>query len=109
MDSKSENSTAALPAEFGAKCEISSAKAIQLIEPIDHTFRLKIDVLEKILGSDEIRDRKIVAVSIAGALRQGKSFLLNFCLRYLNVMVKIMKFIHFFFCVNNFFSYFGVF
>lgn len=63
--------------------------AIQIVQPkSDHTFELKIDVLEKILSADDIRDRNVVVVSIAGALRQGKSFLLNFFLQYLYAQVS---------------------
>lgn len=66
--------------------------AIQIVQPkSDHTFELKIDVLEKILSADDIRDRNVVVVSVAGALRQGKSFLLNFFLQYLYAQVSEKK------------------
>lgn len=69
-----------------------NVSAIQIIEPSsDHTFRLKLDVLTKILNADNIRDRHVVVVSIAGALRQGKSFLLNFFLQYLDARVSSTK------------------
>lgn len=67
----------------------SKAKAIQIIEPTDdHSFVLKIEALEPILNAKHIRDRQVVVVSVAGALRQGKSFLLNFYLQYLNAQVS---------------------
>lgn len=34
--------------------------------------------------SDEVRDKKVVILSVAGAFRKGKSFLLDFLLRYLD-------------------------
>jgi len=49
----------------------------------DHKFELDIDALEKILLQDHIKDKKVVVVSVAGAFRKGKSFLLDFFLRYL--------------------------
>lgn len=47
-------------------------------------FELDRDALEAILSEDEVRDRFVVVVSIAGAFRKGKSFLLDFLLRYLD-------------------------
>lgn len=68
---------------------VVSPRAIQIVEPTDdHAFALKIDALEAILNAESIRNRYVVVVSIAGALRQGKSFLLNFFLQYLNAQVS---------------------
>lgn len=68
---------------------IPFARAIQIVQPTGgHSFVLKIEYLESILNSDEIRDRYVVVISIAGALRQGKSFLLNFYLQYLYAQVN---------------------
>lgn len=68
---------------------VNNARAIQIVEPTDdHAFVLKIDALEPILNAESIRDRHVVVVSVAGALRQGKSFLLNFYLQYLNAQVS---------------------
>ncbi|XP_067681907.1 atlastin-2-like isoform X1 [Haliotis asinina] len=50
----------------------------------DHTFELDEEKLESILLQPSIRDKKAVVVSVAGAFRKGKSFLLDFFLRYLN-------------------------
>jgi len=40
-------------------------------------------LLEKILLDPRVADKKVSVVSVAGAFRKGKSFLLNFLLRYL--------------------------
>jgi len=48
-----------------------------------HNFILDEDALNEILNKDEIRDKPICIISVAGAFRKGKSFLLNFMLRYL--------------------------
>uniref|UniRef100_A0A3B5R8S1 Atlastin GTPase 1 n=1 Tax=Xiphophorus maculatus TaxID=8083 RepID=A0A3B5R8S1_XIPMA len=49
----------------------------------DHTFELDEAALSRILLSEEVRDREVVAISVAGAFRKGKSFLMDFMLRYM--------------------------
>ncbi|CAG9802095.1 unnamed protein product [Chironomus riparius] len=39
--------------------------------------------IDRIFNNPEIEDRKIVILSLIGAFRGGKSFLLNYCLRFL--------------------------
>ncbi|XP_054885641.1 atlastin-2 isoform X2 [Poeciliopsis prolifica] len=46
-------------------------------------FELDTDALEKILLQDHVKDLNVVVVSVAGAFRKGKSFLLDFMLRYM--------------------------
>jgi len=48
-----------------------------------HNFILDEEALNEILDRDGIRDKPICIISVAGAFRKGKSFLLNFMLRYL--------------------------
>lgn len=64
---------------------------VQIITLQDHKFELQIDKIKSILEVDDLKDRYVVIVSIVGALREGKSFLLNFFLRYLNAMVSRNK------------------
>lgn len=67
----------------------SIARSIQIVQPTSkHAFQLKISDLETILNAEDIRNRNVVVISIAGALRQGKSFLLNFYLQYLYAQVS---------------------
>ncbi|XP_055310902.1 atlastin-like [Sitodiplosis mosellana] len=78
---------------IGTFCHVSigdfaSAKAVQIIAPINHTFHLELNNLKSILEADDIRDRHVAVVSIAGAFRKGKSFLSNFFLRYLYAQYK---------------------
>lgn len=76
-------------------CFWVSAKGVKLSgRPIqvvvtkdDHTFELDEDGLEEVLLAHDVRDRKVVVLSVAGAFRKGKSFFLNFCLRFLNAQM----------------------
>ena len=56
---------------------------IVLAKP-DHTFELDLEALREILLSDDMNNRKVMVLSVAGAFRKGKSFLLDYLLRYLN-------------------------
>lgn len=69
--------------------ELNSPRAVRIVNPVNHTFHLELDELKPILESDKIKDRHVVVVSIAGAFRQGKSFLMNFFVKYLHAEVNI--------------------
>ncbi|XP_067277645.1 atlastin-2 [Pseudorasbora parva] len=61
------------------------ARPIQIvIAKEDHKFELDAVALEKILMQDHVKDLNVVVVSVAGAFRKGKSFLLDFMLRYMH-------------------------
>lgn len=64
---------------------IEEPRPLQIISTDEesHTFTLDSNALESILLRDDVADRKVVVISVAGAFRKGKSFLLNFFLRYL--------------------------
>lgn len=73
----------------GVLClKTSTANSIQIVAPVDHRFQLKADVLKPILDKENIKDRNVVVISIAGAFRQGKSFLMNFFIKYLYAQVS---------------------
>ena len=54
----------------------------------NHSFELDEKALEDILLDESVRDKKVAVVSVAGAFRKGKSFLLDFFLRYLDREVR---------------------
>lgn len=60
-------------------------KSVQILRfnSSSESFELVEGELERILLVKNVKDREVVVVSIAGAFRKGKSFLLNFFIRYL--------------------------
>lgn len=61
----------------------------------NHSFALDTEALAKVLLAPQVRDKNVVVLSVAGAFRKGKSFLLDFMLRYMyrkvNHMSKVLK------------------
>jgi len=58
--------------------------AVQVINAsAEHIFELNEEALSEVLMRDEVKDRFVCVVSVAGAFRKGKSFLLDFFLRYM--------------------------
>lgn len=55
-----------------------------------HSFTLHESALEYILLRPEVRNLPVAVISVAGAFRKGKSFLLNFFLRYLRHKVNFL-------------------
>lgn len=69
---------------------MDSGKPIQIVSKNNHLFHLELEEIAPIFNSEKLKDRLVVIVSIADDLRKGKSFLLNFFLKYLNAKVKIV-------------------
>ena len=64
---------------------LHSHRPIQIVTAhMDHKFELNIETLEEILLSNEVKDKPVVVLTVAGAFRKGKSFLLDFLLRFLD-------------------------
>lgn len=68
---------------------ILTAEAIQIVKVNEeaHTFRLSDEDLTKFILQENVKNRDVVIVSVAGAFRKGKSFLLDFFLRYMYARV----------------------
>ncbi|KAL4710851.1 hypothetical protein ACJJTC_012943 [Scirpophaga incertulas] len=64
--------------------DLRSGRGIQVVIPSDHRFALDEEALSKLLLAEDVRDRAVVVLSVAGAFRKGKSFLLDFFLKYLD-------------------------
>ncbi|XP_015218101.1 atlastin-2 isoform X2 [Lepisosteus oculatus] len=69
----------------GGDVPMKEARPVQIVlaHEDDHNFELDEEALEHILLQEHIRDLNVVVVSVAGAFRKGKSFLLDFMLRYM--------------------------
>ncbi|KAK2819711.1 hypothetical protein Q7C36_021357 [Tachysurus vachellii] len=63
--------------------EVAGPVQIVVADEDDHQFSLDDQALERILLQEHVRDLNVVVVSVAGAFRKGKSFLLDFMLRYM--------------------------
>lgn len=51
-------------------------------------FRNKYETIDSILLQTNVKDRKVVIMSIIGEYRKGKSFFLDFCLRFMYANVS---------------------
>lgn len=71
----------------GEPLQIIRATTKEEEEKTLHVFELDEEKLEKVLLDPRIQEKKVVVVSVAGAFRKGKSFLLDFFLRYLSAEV----------------------
>ncbi|XP_018518679.1 atlastin-2 isoform X2 [Lates calcarifer] len=65
--------------------EVGVARPVQIVtaDEEEHSFALQEEALERLLLQEEVQDLHVVVVSVAGAFRKGKSFLLDFMLRYM--------------------------
>jgi len=71
-----------------AVAEDVGGKALQVVvAEDDHSFALDENALKTLLLDPRVRDRKVIILAVAGAYRKGKSFLLDFFLRYLYAKV----------------------
>lgn len=68
--------------------ELAGPVQIVVADEDEHQFSLDEQALEHILLQEHIRDLNVVVVSVAGAFRKGKSFLLDFMLRYMYHQVR---------------------
>lgn len=70
------------------EAQVSGPVQIVIADEDNHEFSLAEDVLERILMQEHVQDLNVVVVSVAGAFRKGKSFLLDFMLRYMYKQVR---------------------
>lgn len=70
--------------------EVEAYGPVQIViaDEDNHEFSLDEEALERLLLQEHVRDLNVVVVSVAGAFRKGKSFLLDFMLRYMYNQVR---------------------
>lgn len=74
---------------------LESGRGVQVVTTgPEHTFALDEEALAALLLREDVRERSVVVVSVAGAFRKGKSFLLDFFLRYLHHNVRTTHMTH---------------
>ncbi|XP_043826723.1 atlastin-3 isoform X1 [Dromiciops gliroides] len=56
---------------------------VVLVNKEEHSFELDEKALARVLLQEHVRELDVVVVSVAGAFRKGKSFFLDFMLRYM--------------------------
>src|SRR4051812_33042696 len=59
-----------------------------LLQNEDDNYEISTVAIDSLLLHPEVENREIVVISIAGAFRKGKSFFLNYCLRYMYANVS---------------------
>ncbi|KHN88280.1 Atlastin-3 [Toxocara canis] len=84
-------------AEFSTRDQIDhrhKVHPVQIFAPHSsdpNSFKFSESALHSVLGHAAIANRKVVIISVAGAFRKGKSFLLNFFLEYLYSLQKAQQ------------------
>ncbi|XP_021206221.1 atlastin isoform X2 [Bombyx mori] len=64
---------------------MSGPRCVQVVNRNEnHNYVLEDNALQRILLREDVKDLPLMVVSVVGAYRGGKSFLLNYFLRYLN-------------------------
>lgn len=85
---------------------MEGARAVSIVKINNGQFELNDKFLVSVLNHPDIKDKKLVVVSIAGASCEGNHFLLAYFLDYLNSRVCKKKngFLHFVVNLNQTFS-----
>jgi len=77
--------SSSMNSSFTSSSASGMGQPVQIVDiTADHKFKLNEDKLQTILNHPKARMKKVCVVSVAGAFRKGKSFLLDFFLRYLS-------------------------
>ncbi|KAL7018729.1 hypothetical protein ACKWTF_010884 [Chironomus riparius] len=73
--------------------DVEPGKPLNILDVTDdNQFIVETEAITKIFENSDLKRRKVVAVSIVGIFRKGKSFLLNYFLRYLYANFKSVNY-----------------
>lgn len=64
-------------------------KALNVVQFIDAKLEFNKNELDSLLLHPDVKDRKVVVFTIVGAFRKGKSFFMDYCLRFLYANVSL--------------------
>jgi atlastin len=70
------------------KMSLTHGEPLKVINFANSTLEFDRAALESLLLHPQVKDRKVVVLSIVGAFRKGKSFFLDYCLRFLYANVS---------------------
>ncbi|KAL7017431.1 hypothetical protein ACKWTF_010376 [Chironomus riparius] len=68
-----------------------SGEPLNIVRFVNSKVEYDKGALEGLLLHPDVKDRKLIFISIVGAFRRGKSFFLGYCLRYLYAHYKSIK------------------
>ena len=75
--------SSSMNSSFTSSSASGMGQPVQIVDiTADHKFKLNEDKLQTILNHPKARMKKVCVVSVAGAFRKGKSFLLDFFLKF---------------------------
>jgi len=64
-------------------------RAVQILRPdVNSTYSVDENQLETVFGQKSVADLPVAVYSVAGAFRKGKSFMLNFFIRFLTAVTE---------------------
>lgn len=63
-------------------------KPLNVVKIIDDKLQVVANLLDLLLLNENVKERQIVAFSIVGAFRKGKSFFMDYCLRFMYANVS---------------------
>jgi atlastin len=65
-------------------------KALNIIQFSEGNLQCDESSLDNLLLNSQVKSRKIVVFTIVGAFRRGKSFFLDYCLRFMYANVSFL-------------------
>lgn len=65
-------------------------KALNVVQFVDGKLEFSKNELDSLLLHPDVKDRKVVVFTIVGAFRKGKSFFMDYCLRFLYANVSLV-------------------
>lgn len=68
--------------------EHPNGKALNIVRFVNDDLEFNQVELQELLLHPDVKERKVVALTIVGAFRKGKSFFMDYCLRFMYANVS---------------------